>query len=121
MGRVQYDTGAALPKQSPARGGNAPTGSPATAKYVQSFEEVATQTEQPSKAAPWVTRGNPKRDPIPDGQHEPNLLVVLDDRVNIRADGKVLVRETPDSKKSDKDSRPNGLRVYRQQAGEDIP
>ena len=119
MGRVIHDDG----NKSPKMNANAPASRPATAtgKYVQSFDEIAVMTEQPAKAAPWVPRGNPKRDSTTPANGTPRLLASYDDRQNLRADGKVLVRETPDSKKTDKDARPNGLRVYRQQAGEDLP
>lgn len=119
MGRVQYDPGTG-PKPSNPKGVAANAAATATAKYVQSFDELSITVEQPAKAAPWVPRGNPQRYDLPMMDSPPKGLSIYDDRQNLRADGKVLVRETPDSKKTDKDARPNGLRVYREQAGETI-
>lgn len=118
MGRVVHDGGSKSPKMS----ANAPSGRATdTAKYVQSFEEVAIMTEQPSPADPWVPRGNPKRDVHQDGLGVPGRLSAYDDRRNLRADPQTFFRDTPESVKSDKDARPDRLRTYRLQSGEVIP
>jgi hypothetical protein len=83
-----------------------------TAKYVQSFDERAIMSETPPTIS-GTPRGNPKRDVLPDGYHEPSKLLAYADMSNMRADNQVLVAETPNSQKGTKDKWPNKLRMYR--------
>ena len=113
--------------QAPQYGSLAPVPASATAKYVQSFDERAIMQEQPPKID-GGPKGNPKRDQWPtDGSAEsdtrffPKRIIEYVEYTNMRADNQVLVRETPSSKKADKNAWPRrGLRVYYDQAGEDL-
>ena len=91
-----------------------------TAKYLQSFDEIAIRTEEPAVADGYVPRGSPKRDPKENGVGAPSRLQGYDERQNTRADNKILFRDTPQSAKDKQDKRPDRLRRYTQQAGEDI-
>ena len=91
-----------------------------TAKYVQSFDEIAVRTEEPSPHDPLVPRGSPKRDPKEHSVGTPSRLQGYDHRQNTRADPKTYFRDTPQSAKEKQDKRPDRLGRYHQQAGEDI-
>ena len=106
--------------QAPQYGSLAPVPASATAKYVQSFDERAIMSEAPP-TIDGGPKGNPKRDFVPKVVDGPKLLAAYDGLANLRADNQVLVRETPTSSKSDRDMRARKLRVYRDQAGENIP
>ena len=92
----------------------------ATAKYVQSFDEISIRTEEPAVAGPLVPRGNPKRDTKESGVGTPSRLQGYDERQNTRADPKTMFRDTPQSAKDKQDKRPNRLYRFRIEAGEDI-
>ena len=47
-------------------------------------------------------------------------LQAYDDMSNMRADNQVLVRAVPTSQKSDKNARPDRLRIYRDASGESL-
>jgi hypothetical protein len=111
---------------APDYGTLAPVPASATAKYVQSFDERAIMQEQPPTIS-GSPRGNPKPDVWPtDGSGErdsrffPKLIFELDDMRNIRSDNQVLVRETPSSKKADKNVWAKNIYHYTDQAGEDL-
>ena len=105
--------------QAPQYGSIAPVPASKTAKYVQSFDDRAIMQEQPPKAT-GSPKGSPARDDLPSQVAGPRRLSHYDDRANMRADNQTLVREVPDSKKSDKNAKPNRLRIYRDAAGENL-
>ena len=100
-----------------------------TAKYLQSFEEMAIMQEAPPATGGYVPRGKPRKglsgDPT-DGARSaadgatPKFLSERDDATNIRADNQILTRATPTSSKSERDKRPNKLRTYTDAAGEGL-
>ena len=94
---------------------------PATkkAKYVQSFDERAIMQEQPPKIQGGA-KGSPKRDDLPSQTAGARRLQAYDGMSNMRADNQVLVRATPSSQKSDKNARPDRLRIYRDASGESL-
>lgn len=92
-----------------------------TAKYLQSFDEIAIRTEQPATTDGYVVRGNPRRDALLDDLPAvPQRLQAYDERQNPRADPQTFFRDTPQSAKDQQDKRPDWLYRFRQQAGEDI-
>jgi len=111
---------------APDYGTLAPAPASTTAKYVQSFDERAIMQEQPPTIS-GTPRGNPKPDEWvgqqngkPDSPTFPRLIIELDDMRNIRSDNQVLVRETPSSKKADKNVWAKNIYHYTDQAGEDL-
>ncbi len=97
----------------------ASTTRPASAKYVQNFDERAIMQEEPPTIA-GGPKGSPKRDVLPQQTAYPRRLIEMDDETNIRADGQVLVRATPTSSKADRDTKARRLGVYQDAAGEGL-
>lgn len=106
--------------QAPQYGSLAPVPASATAKYVQSFDERAIMQEAPP-TIDGTPRGNPKRPEIGNFDAVPQRVSEYDGMANMRADNQVLVRETPSSRKAEQNSYARRIRVYRDQAGENLP
>jgi len=112
--------------KAPDYGTLAPVPASATGKYVQSFDERAVMQEQPPTIS-GTPRGNPKPDAWdgqqngkPDSPTYPRLIIELDELKNIRSDNQVLVRDTPTSKKGEKNIWGQFVYHYSNQAGEDL-
>lgn len=108
--------------QAPQYGTLAPVPANKTGKYVQSFDERAIMQEQPPRTESGP-RGNPKPDEWdgqqngkPDSPTYPRRIRVYDELANVRADNQVLVRETPSSRKGEKNAWPSALRIQRDES-----
>ena len=100
--------------------GNPTTRATTTAKFVQSYDEIAIRTEEPAPSSPLIPRGNPARDPKQAAVGEADRIQGYDDAQNTRAQPQTYFRDTPPSEKGAKDQRPDWLYRYTDHAGEQL-